>query len=251
MQPTGLKGWDVVVSRPEHVAITKLEANVMRIGLMLVLLLAAITVMFLTGCPKPVDEVAQQQEMESQIPPEQGEPAAGTDAEPAETTASSDFEWTETPTLDAIPDGAIVGMINGKPFTAATVRLKVDDEQTVLEISDQAVDEPTGMTMSDTGLDLRFTLEPGKAGELVLAKDDEKDFDREHAYYHYPQGGDKGPMSVNASWGCALQITDWTLEVNEEDEDILGNAKGKVAVIFGDDEKSWVAGTFDCVYYEW
>ncbi len=183
----------------------------MRTGIMLVLLLAAIAVMLLTGCPKPVDEVAQQQEMESQIPPDQGEPAASTDAEPAETTAPSDFQWTETPSLDAIPDG----------------------------------------TTGDTGLDLRFTLEPGKPGELVLAKDDEKDFDREHAYYHYPQGGDKGPMSVNSSWGCALQITDWTLEVNEEDEDILGNAKGKVAVIFGDDEKSWVAGTFDCVYYEW
>jgi len=228
---------------------------------MLALLLAAIAVMLLTGCPKPVDQVAQEQELEIQIEgevPETAEPAEDSDAEPAEPTepveatpAPSEFEWTETPSLDAIPEGGIVGMINGKPFTAATVRLKVDDEQTVLEISDQAVDKPTGLTSGDTGVPLRFTLEPGKPGELVLAKDDDKDFDREHAYYHYPQGGDKGPMSVNTSWGCALQISEWTLEVNEDDEDILGNAKGKVAVIFGDDEQSWVAGTFDCVYYEW
>ena len=214
----------------------------MRTGIMLVLLMAAMAMTLLTGCPKSADNADVEQ-----IDPT---PAEVTD-EPEPATVTSDFEWTEAPSLDAIPDGAIVGMINGKPFTAATVRLKTDDEQTVLEISDQAVDEPTGMTMSDTGLDLRFTLEPGKPGELVLAKDDDKDFDKEHAYYHYPQGDDKGPMSVNSSWGCALAITDWTLSANADDEDILGNAKGKVAVIFGDDEKSWVAGTFDCIYYKW
>jgi len=224
----------------------------MRTGITLALLLAAMAVMLLTGCPKPVDEVKQQQEAESQVLAETDEPYSGPAGEPAEaTTAPSDFEWTETPSLDAIPEGPVTGMINGKAFVAQTVRLKVDDEQTVLEISDQAVDEPTGMTSGGTGVDLRFVLEPGKAGELVLANDDEKDFDKEHAYYHYPLPDDRGPMSVNPSWACALAISDWTLEGSEDDEDILGNAKGKVALTFGDDEKSWVAGTFDCVYYKW
>ena len=48
---------------------------------------------------------------------------------------------------------------------------------------------------------------------------------------------------------CALAVL--TLEADEENEYILGNAKGKVALTFVDKEKSWIAGTFDCVYYKW
>jgi len=224
----------------------------MRTGVMLALLLTAIAVMLLTGCPKPVDQVTQQQEAESQVLAETDEPYSGPAGEPAEaTTAPSDFEWTETPSLDAIPDGAIVGMINGKPFTAATVRLKVDDEQTVLEISDVAVERSTDMTPDDTEIDLRFTVTPGQPCEFVVGMEDEKDFDKEHVYYYYELPDDGGPMSVNPPWACALQISEWTMEPDADNQFIVGNAKGKVALTFGDDEKSWVAGTFDCVYYKW
>ncbi|MCD6361316.1 MAG: hypothetical protein J7M38_10680 [Armatimonadetes bacterium] len=215
----------------------------MRMTLLPFLVLLTATLV-LSGCPKP--QPAQQEEVP---PPENIE--AGAD-QPAETASvNSDFEWTATPSLDMIPDGPVVGMINGKPFAAQTVRLKQDDEQTVLEISDVAVDEPTGLTMDDTGVDLRFTLEPGKPGEFVVGIEDDKDFDKEHAYYHYPLPDDGGPMSINPSWGCALQITDWNLEGDENDEDILGRASGKVAITFDDEAKSWVAGTFDCIYYKW
>ena len=61
-------------------------------------------------------------------------------------------------------------------------------------------------------------------------------------------------MSVNYSWGAALQITDWTVEEPAEDAEtfhaVLGNVKGKVALVMDDDEKSWVTGEFDAVYYE-
>ncbi len=228
----------------------------MRTGLFTLLMLALASMFVLTGCPEAPTE---QLPAVDPNPPVDAEPvdAEPVDVEPvaeeaADTVAApTEFEWTEAPTLDMIPGGAVAGVINGKPFTAATVRLKQDDENTVLEITDASVDEPTGLVMSDTGVDLRFTLEPGQPGEFVVAKGDKKDFDREHTYYHYPRGGDKGPMSVNTDWGCAGQITEWTLQADEEDEDILGNAKGKVVVIFNDDEKSWVAGNFDCVYYTW
>lgn len=210
------------------------------------LLVLMCAVLLLTGCPKP--QPAEQGEV---LPAPTDEQPAG-DATPTEpTTAPGEFAWTETPTLDMIPEGNIAGMINGEEFSAQTVRLKQDEENTVLEISNVSVDGPTGLTTDDTGLDLRFTLTPGQPGEFVIAMADEKDFEKQHAYYHYPQGGDKGPMSVNPSWACALQISEWTLETNTENEELLGGAKGKVAVVFGDDAKSWVAGTFDCIYYKW
>jgi len=211
-------------------------------AVMLLLLLAAMVLV--AGCPQQqvVEEegpIAPPEEV--QPTPEEGEPAA----------AVGEFAWTETPSLDAIPEGNITGMINGEPFAAQTVRLRQDGEQTRLEISNVSVDGPTGLTMDDTGVDLKFTLTPGQPGEFVIAMEDEKDIGTRWATYNYPLPDDGGPMTENPSWACALQITEWTLEAAEENEDILGNAKGKVAITFDDEEKSWVAGTFEGVYYKW
>jgi len=165
--------------------------------------------------------------------------------------APDKFAWTDTPGLDMIPEGNIVGSLRGKSFRARTVRLRQDNQQTVLEISDAAVDTPTGVLTDDTGVELRFTLPPGRSGELVIGMRDPRDLDQQQAYYYYPQGGNKGPRSVNPAWACALQISQWTLQPNPEDPDLLGRAKGKVAITFDDEAKSWVAGSFDCVYYKW
>lgn len=58
-------------------------------------------------------------------------------------------------------------------------------------------------------------------------------------------------MSVNTSWGAALQITEWTLDGDPDDEKILGTIKGKVALVCNDEAKSFVAGTFEAPYYTW
>ncbi|MFO7945716.1 MAG: hypothetical protein R6V19_02730 [Armatimonadota bacterium] len=217
------------------------------------LVVAVLLSLFLVpGCQQPPQDEAAAPPPVDQDPPEPpDEPAAP--AEDAEKAAPDEFSWTETPSLDAIPEGTITGMINGEPFEAKTVRIQQLDDQVgaQLEISDQAVEEPTDIISEDTGVQLRFPIEEGTSGELVMSLDDDKDFDTTNAFYWYPQGDDKGPMSINADWGCALQIDDWTLEESEEYDDVVGTVTGKVAITFNDEKKSWVAGTFDCVYYEW
>jgi len=173
-----------------------------------------------------------------------------TPAEPA--AAPGEFTWSDAPTVAQVPDAPIEGMINGKEFTANTVRIeKGDNGKATLEISDAKLEDPTGIITEDTGVDLDFTLPEGKPGEMVRKIADEKNFDQEHAYYHYPQGGDKGPMSVNDPWGCALKIDSWDMTADPKNEKILGTVKGKVAIVFEDDPKSWVAGTLDAPYYKW
>jgi len=178
----------------------------------------------------------------------------GAVAPPAPVEAPAEFEWSEAPTLASIPDGPITGMINGEKFEAKTVRIEKTDDGPELEISSVAVETPTGLAMDDTGIELRFSIAEGTTAEFMKAFDDELDVEAGHAWYWYEQGGDKGPMSVNPTWGCALQITEWSLQADEDNEKILGHVKGKVAICFdevSDEQKGWVAGTFDCIYYEW
>ncbi len=207
-------------------------------------LLAAIA---LGGCPS-----AQEPEPVIEEPPPVEEPAEA--EEPAEST----FEWTEAPAVADIPLGPIEGMMNGEPFEAKSVTVQKDDDGTFeLTISNKAPegDDPTEPVTEDNAWELTFTATEGESGEWTWAVSDEKDFEKEHVYYWYAQGDDKGPMSVNHPWGAALQIDEWTVEEPDPDADtfstILGSVKGKVALVMEDDAKSWCAGEFDAVYYEW
>jgi len=214
--------------------------------LLIVAALALAGTILLAGCPP------KQTSTDATATPTPPPPTETPKDTPEATPAPAEFTWSETPTADGIPAAPIKGMVNGKEFTANTVRIKKDDAgKAALEISDATLDDPLGVITEDTGVDLSFTLAEGQAGELVKAVADEKDFDKEHAYYHYPQGGDKGPMSVNPEWGCALQIETWDMTADPNNEKIVGKIKGKVAIVFKDDSKSWVAGTFEAPYYTW
>jgi len=219
-----------------------------------VVLIAAVA---LAGCPAGPET----QDPTALIPPEEPpvEPGGLEAAEGGEETAEvpTDFEWTATPTVEMIPSGTIRGVMNGKPFEAKTVRIEKDDEGIYeLNISNTAVEgeDPTDMIMGDDAWQLTFSGAEGEPGEWTWAVSDEKDFDKEHVFYYYAQGEGKGPMSVNSPWGAALQITEWTVQEPEEGADtfhtIIGNVKGKVLLVMDDQEKSWVGGEFDAVYYE-
>ncbi len=200
------------------------------------------------GCPSEESaEVTVEPPMEVEPPP--GEIAPGEETAAAPTS----FEWTDAPSVEQIPSGAVAGMMNGTPFTAQTVRVKRDDDDTfVLRISNKLPDppdNPTAMIMDDDGWELTFAMEEGSVGALQWAVADDKDFDSEHVYYWYQQ--DDSPMSVNYPWGAALEITEWTVAEPDEGSYILGTIRGKVALVMEDDEKSWVAGEFEAVYYEW
>lgn len=199
----------------------------------------------IAGCPPSEEEV----QVYDPHPPGNG---YEDEVEPA--AVVSEFEWTDSPTVDQIPDGPIVGMLNGRPFEAELVRVRKSDEDTYqLEILNKAPEsgDPTAMVMGEDAWQLRFTRTEGETGAVEWAISDEKDFGTEHVYYWYAQGEGQGPMSVNHPWGAALEITEWTLSEDEENEKILGTVTGKIALVMNDDETSWCAGEFEAVYYEW
>ena len=209
-----------------------------KLVIVVVFVAVLVTLVGICGCAKKTESTV--------APPVQPPPpAANAPAAPA-----GEFAWTGAPTVAMIPSGPVKGMINGKAFEAKTVRIKQGDKSPSIEISDMAVEEPSGMLSGDTGAELDFPLPAGKPGEYARDVKTEKTFDKEHAYYYYPQGGDKGPMSVNPSWGAALKIDSWTSEKDPKDPDVLGKVKGKVVIVFDDEKKSWVAGDFDGVYYK-
>lgn len=219
--------------------------SVRRILIAAVLLaVLALSLVIVAGCPQKPPETTTTVTPPPPPPPAEAKPAT-------ETAAPSAFKWTEKPALADIPAGTIKGMLNGKPFEAKTVRIKKTDEGMRLEIVDQAGEKATDMFTGETSADLYFAdIAEGKSGELVLGIPDKK-ADKQDATYMYPQGGDKGPMTENPDWGCALQITDFKMEKDPQDDKVLGHVKGKVAIVFNDDAKSWVAGDLDGVYYKW
>ncbi len=219
--------------------------------------LCALTVVFMvvmSGCPSG-QEIGVEEPVE--VPMEEPAEEPATEAAQAETPTVADFEWTEAPTVDQIPSGTITGMVNGQAFEAKMVRVEKDEEGVFkLHVHNKAPDDPddpTGMITDDDGWTLTFTMEEGATEQFVRAISDDKG-DDEHVYYWYQQE-DGTPMSMNYSWGAALEITEWTVEQPDEEAEtfhtILGNIKGRVALVMDDDEKSWCAGEFDAVYYEW
>lgn len=215
-------------------------SRVFTVALLLLVLVASLAL--LTGCPKPQEPPVSRPTPEA-VPPtaETAVPATG-------------FAWTETPKLDQIPDADITGMINGKPFSAKAVRLKQRDDAIVLEIIDKKPDKPTGMVTGETGVSLYLGRPDATVGlidnlEYVSGLKDIKTKPHD-AIYYYPQGGDKGPMTMNSDWGAAVEIDEWKLAKDPSDPAALGTVKGKVAIVFADDPKSFVSGKFEGVYYK-
>lgn len=213
-----------------------------------VLMLAVV----LVGCP------AQNTDQGAEMPPPDLPVDEDMEAEGDGDAEEATFEWTAEPTIDMIPSGPIRGEMNGSPFEAKTVRIEKDDDGTFeLTISNTAVEgeDPTEMITGDDAWQLTFSGAEGQTGEWTWTLDEEKEFEQEHVYYWYQQEDDAGPMSINYSWAGALQIDEWTMQEPDPNADtfstILGNVTGKIALVMDDDEKSWVAGEFDAVYYEW
>ncbi|MGI5819512.1 MAG: hypothetical protein ACOX9R_15590 [Armatimonadota bacterium] len=208
----------------------------------------------LGGCP------SQETEIEAEVPPEAGL-LIEDEAEGMQTGDGvadlGDFEWTETPTVEMAPSGPVRGQMSERAFEANLVQLRKDGEDKFylrFSSAEPANDDPTMVIVGDDSWKLSFTAPEGETGTWTWALSDDKDFSEEHLFHYYAQGEGRGPMSVNAPWAAALEISEWSIEEPEEDagtfHPILGTARGKVVLIMNDQNKSWCAGEFEAVYFE-
>lgn len=195
--------------------------------------------------PVPADEPAVEEPAAEEPEPEAGEASA----------AAAEFEWTETPSVEAIPDHPVAGMVHKQAFAAQTIRIEKKDEDTYqMQISNGELTIPGSVTSTitnDDGWRFRFSVDEGAPVTKQWAIDDEKTFADEHVYYYYAQGDGKPPMSVNGPWGAALQITEWTVEEPSEGSRVIGTVKGRVALVMRDTDRSWAAGTFEAPVFSW
>lgn len=92
-----------------------------------------------------------------------------------------------------------------------------------------------GYIESDNSFHLIHKAGEIKAGDLLKANFDNS-LDGYAAYYE-ANGSKNSTLKKTVPWNCALQIT--LIE-----EKIV---KGKIAICFNDEKKSWIAGTFEAI----
>lgn len=148
--------------------------------------------------------------------------------------AKGEFRWSEELSIGKIPDAPINGMINGKPFKIEYINFEKwrGSGDNVINFSDNKPKQNCGFIENDVAVHLTKANGDFVEGEFV--KDGfNKNIDGFSAEYHFYS--DNNIKKVSVPWNCALYIT----EISDK------SVKGKIAICFKDDAKSWIAGTFE------
>jgi hypothetical protein len=147
------------------------------------------------------------------------------------------FQWSENISAADIPETPIKGMINGAEVQIEYVNFEQwrGSGDNVLNFSSNKPRQNCGFVENDSAY--HFTHKGGeiKQGELVKAAFD-TNLDGYVADFHYYKGADD-MVKKDVPWNCALVITELGEQV----------VKGKIAICFKDEKKSWIAGTFEAV----
>jgi hypothetical protein len=150
--------------------------------------------------------------------------------------AKGEFRWMEELSVSKIPDTPLKGMLNGKQINIVYVNFEKwrGSGDNVINFSTNKPKQNCGFIENDIAVHLTKANGDFKEGEFV--KDGfNKNIDGFSTDYHYY--ADNNIKKVTVAWNCALVIT----EINDE------TVKGKIAICFKDDSKSWIAGTFEAV----
>ncbi len=150
--------------------------------------------------------------------------------------SGKDFSWkSELKTAD-IPDSPIKGFIGGKEIKLDYINFEEwrGSGDNVLNFGDVKPKNNCGFVENDNSFHLIHKGGEIKTGELLKASFDQN-LDGYVAYYNTKS---ENPGNQTSSpWNCALIITGM-------DEKIV---KGKIAICFKDDNKNWIAGTFEAI----
>ncbi len=146
------------------------------------------------------------------------------------------FKWSENISVSQIPDIPLKGMINGKDINFEYINFENwrGTNDNVLNFGDKAPKQNCGYIENDNAFHL--TKLKGNFTEGEFVKDSFGKILTEYsADYHITENGEINKTSV--PWNCALLIT----EINAK------TVKGKIAMCFKDEKKSWIAGNFAAI----
>ncbi|MFA5012083.1 MAG: hypothetical protein WC644_09055 [Ignavibacteria bacterium] len=151
-------------------------------------------------------------------------------------SSSGEFVWKESISVKDIPDAPLKGKIEGKDFNPVYIVFEKwrGSNDNVLAFSDKAPKNKCGFIENYNGYQLTKIGSEFKVGEFV--KDSfVKSLEGYSADFHVTENDDM--RKINASWNASLLIT-------EMNDDVV---KGRIAMCFKDEKKSWIAGRFEAI----
>ncbi|HEY3249585.1 MAG TPA: hypothetical protein VGK25_00570 [Ignavibacteria bacterium] len=155
-----------------------------------------------------------------------------TDEKQTDNTKKGEFGWHDNITKDDIPDFPVKGYLGGKEVQFLYINFERwrGSNDNVINFSLVKPAQNCGSLEEFTGFTLMNKGGSINQGEWIKSK-----FPDDAGSYQafFKTGGQKS----SAAWNCALvieSITDKTV-------------KGKIALFFNDDNKSWVTGKFDAI----
>lgn len=151
--------------------------------------------------------------------------------------SGKDFTWKPELKITEIPDMPVKGFINGKEVKMDYINFEQwrGSGDNVLNFGDVKPKNNCGFVENDNSFHLIHKSGEIKTGELLKATF-EQNLDGYLAYFDTTKTIESDVKSTTG-WNCALIIT----EMNDK------TVKGKIAICFKDEKKSWIAGTFEAV----
>jgi len=151
-------------------------------------------------------------------------------------TNPGEFSWNENVSVKNIPGYPLKGKINGKDISFEHVNFEIwrGSNDNVINFGDKAPKQKCGYIENDNAIHLSKLGGKFEVGEF-LKESFGKNIEGFTADFHITI--DNNTQKISVPWNCALVIT----EIND---DVV---KGRIAMSFKDDAKSWLAGSFEAV----
>lgn len=159
------------------------------------------------------------------------------ESEETENKSVKDFSWKSELKISDIPEMPVKGFINGKEIKIEYINFEKwrGSGDNVINLGNVKPNNNCGYVESGSSFHIMHKSGEIKTGELLKATFDQN-LDGYISYYDTSKTG-VSEIKSTIPWNCALVIT-------EIKEDIV---KGKLAICFKDDSKSWIAGTFEAI----
>lgn len=150
--------------------------------------------------------------------------------------SKKDFVWSENISLEMIPDIPLKGMMNGKEINFEYINYEMwrGSGDNVINFGNKKPSQVCGYVENDNSFHLTRKGTGFQKGEFIK-ENFNSTIDGVTADYHYFTGNDI--VKLNPPWNCALIIK----ELSDK------YVKGKIAICFKDDAKSWIAGEFEAL----